>query len=74
MNVAVQASLWDVDFSPLADSQMVHLDHMVILVWDVREISELIFRIDRQPYTTPLAVHKGPSFPLSHLHSMSLIQ
>lgn len=53
MNLAVQASLRDVDFSPLADAQMVHLDHMVILVWDFREISELIFRPDRQPYATP---------------------
>ena len=53
MNLVVQAPLWDVDFSPLADSQMVHVDHMVILVWDFREISELIFRIDRQPYTPP---------------------
>lgn len=63
MNLAVQASLRDVDFSPLADAQMVHLDHMVILVWDFREISELIFRTDRQPYATPSQRIRAPLSP-----------
>lgn len=60
MNGAVQASLWCVDCSPLAESHMVHLDHMVVLAFDFRETSKLISIADRQPYTPP-AVHKGSS-------------
>lgn len=53
MNGAVQASLWCVDCSPLAESHMVHLDHMVVLAFDFRETSKLISIVDRQPYTPP---------------------
>lgn len=66
MNMAVPVSLWDVVFS----TQLVHLEHMGVLVLDFRETSKRIsILIDN--LTLPLAIHKCSSFPTSHHYLLS---